>query len=71
MVTGTRHFKEPDPSGYLAPAQAQGQAESPHSTKEGPVMLGVRGGEGSGVESDGRWDGKENKDILLLHLQIQ
>lgn len=27
-VRGTRDFKEPDPSGHLAPTQAQGQAES-------------------------------------------
>ena len=67
---GTRHWKDPDRSGYLAPAQAQGQAESPHSTKEGPVLLGVRRDEGSGFGSGGRWDGKENEEILLLHLQI-
>lgn len=45
---------------------------SPHRTTEEPVVLGVRKGESSGFESGGRWDGKENKEILLLlHLQIQ
>lgn len=67
---GTRHWEEPDPSGYPAPAQAQGQAESPRSTKEGPVLLRVRREEGSGFGSGGRWDGKEIEEISLLHLQI-
>lgn len=48
----------------------KGKQNPPHRTKEGPLMLGVRGGEGSGFESGGQRDGKENKEILLLHCQI-
>lgn len=70
-MTGTRHCEEPDRSGYLAPAQAQGQAESSQSTKEGPVLLGVRRDESSVSGSGGRWDGKENEEISLLPLQIE
>lgn len=67
---GTRHWEEPDCSAYLAPTQAQGQAESPCSTKEGPVLLRFRREEGSGFGSGGRWDGKEIEEISLLCVQI-
>lgn len=48
----------------------KGKQNPSHRTKEGPLMLGVRRGEGSGLESSGQRDGKENKEILLLHYQI-
>lgn len=67
---GTRHWEEPDCSAYLAPAQAQGQAEPPRSTKEGPVLLRFRREKGSGFGSGGRWVGKEIEEISLLRLQI-